>query len=525
MSRGARVASVVVAALLVASLAAAAVTGTEGAAADRLTEFSSAADGVLDDDADPVVTRRLTYDRTPSEPGNVTVAVEFAVGRDAERLVVSGPENATVVERDGFEAETRYDDWAYEWDGDTDSPALTVTVPVNRTSGAFDGLDFADTGDWALLRSTEGFDSAYYSDEAGEWVYSWRDDPRFRSEFEATGPGHVSAGVGFLGEYETDSRTVGDQTATLVVPAAASPEASRNETFAVLAAARDAFRFGGVDDRVTVYVGPDPLRSGGYYQGPSSFWVHQDSLDGAGTLVHEYVHTRQAYRAGDAVAWFDEGSANYYRELLQYERGLQSYESFRTDLADDGGETGTLADRHTWSSADLEYHHGERVAAALDAKLRQETDGERTLQDVLGRLNEHDGEVRYADFRAAVAAVAGTSLDGWLDEYVQSDALPRLPDDPGLYTLPSSAADGDSDGDHAATDEPPEPTGEREAATTGTAAATESTTTAATETPTTGVEGVDSDGASGGESPGFGVLAALAALAVLGLGLRVADRE
>jgi len=447
MTRGSRVASAVFVVLLVASAASIGVVGADATTSrERLSAFASTASETLGASGDAAVSRTVSFSRQPHDQGNVTVSVEYDVGRDAEQLIATVPDGASVESIDGFESGSRYDGWQYVWDQHTGDPSLTVEVPVNKSSGAFSGLDFADTESWTLLRSTAGFSAAYYSDADSEWVYSWRGDDRFRTDFEAAGAAHVSSGMAYLGEHETHSGTAGEQSVTLVVPEAASPGATSEETFALLAESRAAFRFGGVDDHVDVYVGPSPLRKGGYYRGPASFWVHEDSLGNGGTLVHEYVHTRQSYRPSDEMEWFDEGSANYYRELFQYEQGLQSYNSFRSDVVGDGNTTGALANRSTWSAADLEYHRGERVAAALDAKLRQETDGQRTLQDVLRRMNDQSGELGYGDFKRIVAAVAGTSLDGWLDEYVQTDALPPMPDDADYYTLPSPDVDSDGDG-------------------------------------------------------------------------------
>ena len=566
MIRGSRAASVLVAVLLVASAATVGVAGADGSSTrDRLTAITSTATETLGVGTEPTVTRTMGFDRTPGDPGNVTVTVEYDVGPDVEQLVVTGPGDDSVDELSGFESEESYDGWAYAWDRETADPSMTATVSVNATSGAFSGLDFADARSWSLLRSTEGFSSAYYSDDDSEWVYSWRGDVRFGTEFDAAGPGHFSDRMAYLGEYATRSGTAGGQTVTLVVPEAASPNASPEETFGLLAEARGAFQFGGVDSHVDVYVGPAPLRHGGYYRGPASFWVNEDSLAGAGTLVHEYVHTRQSYWAGNAMKWFDEGSANYYRELFQYEQGLQSYDDFRADVTADGDATGALADRSTWSSADLEYSRGERVAAALDAKIRQATDRERTLQDVVRRMNDHDGELGYGDFQDIVASVAGTSLDGWLDEYVQSGALPSVPDDPGLYTLPSpdvdtdgdglanaverehgssvtdrdtdgdglsdaaeveeydtDPIDADTDGDGVEDGADPGPTDASVPATT-TAATSEGE--AATEEPAADTAEEAGDGSSSAESPGFGPLAALVALAAAALGFGVAGRD
>lgn len=87
------------------------------------------------------------------------------------------------------------------------------------------------------------------------------------------------------------------------------------------------------------------------------------------------------------------------------------------------------------------------MLAALDAKIREETNGTRTLEDVLWRLNRHDGEVTYTDFEDAVAAAAGRRYDDWLAANVAGSAVPAVPEAPARY---ERVADADHD--------PPTPT-------------------------------------------------------------------
>jgi predicted metalloprotease with PDZ domain len=68
------------------------------------------------------------------------------------------------------------------------------------------------------------------------------------------------------------------------------------------------------------------------------------------------------------------------------------------------------------------------VLSALDQRIRNETNGQRSLDDVVYRMNTHNGTVTYADFKQIVQTVAGTSFDAWLDARVTTSMDP----DPGL---------------------------------------------------------------------------------------------
>jgi PGF-CTERM protein len=260
----------------------------------------------------------------------------------------------------------------------------------------------------------------------------------------------------------------------------------------------------------------------------SAFWIGASGIefdDTGAVFAHEYVHTRlDTIGRGDAT-WVTEASAEYYGRLFALNDGVGTYDAFldglRASQYAPDRRVVVLTDAETWRGTQAHYDKGAHVLAALDAEIRRRTDGEHTLRDVFtGRTESFEN---YRAFRAAVIEVTGDeSLGAWLDRYATTDALPPLPEDPRYYVAePSLDPDGDGmtsgaelDADRhpfvegAATDRLDE---RRTATATGTPTPTDATDGDATTTGPTGTEG---------QGPGFGVVAVLAALAALAVGLR-----
>jgi hypothetical protein len=103
------------------------------------------------------------------------------------------------------------------------------------------------------------------------------------------------------------------------------------------------------------------------------------------------------------------------------------------------------------------------VLAALDRRIREATNGSRTLQDLVRRMNAHEGDVTDADFREMAAATAGTPQDDWFDANVGGSALPPRPD-PDAYparnvSLAPAAVEYERDGTWTAVGDGPLPAG------------------------------------------------------------------
>src|SRR4029079_6388803 len=164
------------------------------------------------------------------------------------------------------------------------------------------------------------------------------------------------------------------------------------------------------------------------------------------TLVHELLHHwiggQIAPAEHDSMAWFTEGFTEYYATVATARSGavppalflrkmnnlvagyLYFFESplfHGVTLADAGRKKGSYRFGV--------YNSGWALALFLDVKLRTETGGRRSLDDVMRLLYSRNGLATTArtpaDIRAAVSEVAGRDLNSVFDEYVdQRNELP-----------------------------------------------------------------------------------------------------
>ena len=390
----------------------------------------------------PLATPVAAQSETAGSPPSVDVTVER--GDDPAivrlRLTFDAPSNArafwvldhggTVVASEGFvDGETKDGDSGYRWDRETESPSLTVVTSVDETSGGdtFEGKEFAATEAWTLA-PTPTLTVAWLPSSDGEW--------RYRRPFAESYPHQVSfaeagaLGQSFLyvGQYEEYTRRSNGKRFRLVVAPNAEPATPPKKALDALAAANRNLP-GESPDSVLAFVLPDPIRRGGFSSAlTDEFWVHEDAaLSTPSNLwVHEYVHTRQSFSLGTRMRWFREASAGYFaaRSSLRNDRIERA-----TVVRAFTGKTfanATLSKPATWSSPEVPYYRGPLVLWALDRKIRDATGGERGLGDVFDRMNAHEGNVTYADFRHIVGDVAGQSMDGWLDRYVATSERPDV---------------------------------------------------------------------------------------------------
>ncbi|MEF8806351.1 MAG: hypothetical protein V5A63_20005 [Bacteroides sp.] len=364
-----------------------------------------------------------TFERLPNRPGDVRVTVEADAPNSVSAITLRPPENASAVEADGYQ---RTDDgWIWERSAAPETATLTHVVTANRTEGGI--LEATSTGEWALFN---------WRDADVRWSYSRAADapePTVVEQAEAVGEGVVGPGYAYLGPYETETRAVDGETIRLVVPETADMAASPVAVADALARASDSLRVGARNDRLTVFVAPEPIEAAGRLSragvgGRRDMSVGADRrLDTADNAwFHEYVHSRQSYEAGPGVAWFEEATAEYYGAWLAYDGSHVSaatfYDYVRTD------REGDAVLRESADGDPATYFKGMHVAAALDAELRDATGGDQTFQSVFRRVNAYNGTVTYETLATLVETVAGESRDGWLATYVGTDALPSVPD-------------------------------------------------------------------------------------------------
>lgn len=156
----------------------------------------------------------------------------------------------------------------------------------------------------------------------------------------------------------------------------------------------------------------------------------------ASVWLHEYVHTRQRWAwnttSSSNAQWLTEAMASYYMisETERQDRVLACNETRYWRRLNDSLRLGdnrmNLTAPLTYRDEQGAYTRGAFVLAALDAKLRSETGGKHSLEDVFRRLNRQD-RVTHASFKRAVIAVGGPEMRPWIDRYIAGTAVPAAP--------------------------------------------------------------------------------------------------
>lgn len=382
-----------------------------------------------------------TLRHAPNRTGQVLVTANITLPPSVSSFQVSPPDDARVHRTHGFQHD-KGGAVAWEWNGSQRRVSITYLASVNTSA---DGdTESVGTGEWALFDwRTVGLD----------WEYERMNDGNETEPVEVArvaGQGVAGPNFAYLGASQSYTRTVDGTTIRLIVPKHAQP-ASRPQTMvSVLANAERSLQMGAQTSHVDVFIAPPPISvsglSGGVVQnGRHDMLVHQSTTLATpdNVLLHEYIHTKQAYTTNEEMGWITEASAEYYGAVLTYRQGLVSFEEFHSYTVSETYPSASLSDTASWSSSRVGYIKGMRTLAALDAKIRTLSNGTRSLEDVFRRLNQHEGTVTYEVFASYVANAAGESLTGWLDTHVKSPATATVPATASLYdatarTSPSS---------------------------------------------------------------------------------------
>ena len=394
------------AALLSVLILAAGVPAAEGGGATEAVTTEDRAVTGPDSGVDATVTR---------DGETVRYELAFSPGSDLDNVwvVVSG---ASIVESEGFERVGSDRRTRLKWTG-SERARLVLAVRAPRegaADGPASGRESVATEAWTFA-SVPFVEVQRVSDGAIE--RSWPLTERGGALADAEGV--FGDRYALVGSADVVSRSVAGQRVDVVVPAGTTPGEDPAAVADALVEAAWRLDVGGHDEAVRTYAVPGVRRGGESVPARDEFWVRADSRldDPENVWLHEYVHTRQSFRLATDMRWFREASAEYYAARLSYEGGYVDRAAFREHLAG-GPSRATLTDPDTWADRPVPHDKGARVLAVLDAKIRTETDGHRSLQDVFRRLNRYDGAVTYADFVRAVNGVAGTPMDAWLDRHV-----------------------------------------------------------------------------------------------------------
>jgi hypothetical protein len=459
--------------------------------------------------------------------GDVLATVTYRLPDRVQKLTARFPAldgSATLVDSRGFR---RVDDAEFEWT-DEPRPRVQFRVPADdRRVVAGEGWAMAVRPDVAVSYSFRG------------------DDPGFRSTYDVAGEGYAADPLAYLGAYRTSTVSAsGERTTFVVADAADDPAVDPARQF--LRVAPERFDLGVRRDQTTAFVLPDRAsesrRRLAGATAENSFWVGPNGVEMRRTdtaFSHEYVHTRLGVAGEGSAAWLTEGSAEYFGHAFALNAGAGDYEEFRRGVVAEryasGDRAVTLADRSTWRGTLADYEKGAHVLAALDAEIRDRTDGEYTLADVFAAAAGEPFD-DHLDFVRTVRRVTGERFGPWLDRYVRGDDLPPAPDDPTTFVY-GADLDPDADGETSAAERRAgtnpfvansatvTPTATFSPTPTPTATPSPSPSPVPTPTPTPAADGstTPETAPSTGLSSGFGVTSALAALAALALVARRRD--
>jgi len=414
---------------------------TESATTDANTTAGGNATTDRDgpDPRDPTATlsQTVTIDRV-RDSRLVQFTHRYAVPNGTERFTVPLDRGTrpVVVNQTGFVR--RGDEWV--WDGETRRPTMVVVRTYATRPGGLGRWNSALTDDWALV------------DRPPERVRGANESLPVETEWRLADEGVLGTHAAVLGPVATRTERVDGQTITLVVPDETTPAIAPARLLRTLAATErrlegdppvDSFVF------VVPELPPGATAPSAGMAADSDAWVLA-SADIA-TYVHEYVHVDQRFRVGSEMAWFQEASASYlsrYVTMSLGESGPFPFSVFRgiVDAGDSGPDDTVLSDPGTWNRY-TEYREGRAFLGALDARIRNVSDGQWSLLDVFRRLNEqndvteaensdsrqHHSHVSYAEFRTTVLLLTDEATAEWLNRHAHTGAWPRFPEDPRAF--------------------------------------------------------------------------------------------
>ena len=334
----------------------------------------------------------------------------------------------------GFEVQRTPTSISLMWNSSVENPSFVLATSQRRSAGVEDA-GFAIQPQWAFIP---------YPD-TGKTNYS----------LASSQQGYIGDQFVLLGPYNKYHRAVGCHDIELLIPTALDTKESPSEIIDSLATAAREIETGWYYDTVRVFAVGPPVRRGGrafnheVWANVNATFEPEHVRKGsyqypprivlANTWLHEYMHTRQRWVWNTTVAenasWLTEASATYYM-ISETERQGRMTACNETQYWDHLNTSLTTFDRSMqltkWESYHFgafgsgDYTRGAYVLAALDVRIRETTNGEKSLEDVLDRLNQQD-RVTHASFRKAVIAVGGEQMGPWVDHYVAGSAVPPSP--------------------------------------------------------------------------------------------------
>lgn len=348
----------------------------------------------------------------------------FDLPSDAIKFNITGInyiDTYTIVETTGFE-----DGQEVTWDTTTPTPSITVEHTLANESNAGMHRVTIPSPSGYLQRGDppDGrFVDEVYEEPVGFYV---------DTSTELHGDGDIASGDFVTGSYTKYTERADGKEISLFVPERVNMAVSPEQAITAMAATERTIQ-GDPDRDASVFVLEGQLGAGGA--------GYSDAVVKAGsplsTYIHETAHINEITFYINNMAWFTEGSATYYGSYFEPDgrqlRWKPATFLHKTDPETkwpegDHHEDSTLGDVDTYDHR-TSYEKGSRLLFALDVKLREATDGEATIHDVMYRVNQRSGQggLNYTQFRGIVVDLGGEELGTWLDPYVMTSQNPPQP--------------------------------------------------------------------------------------------------
>lgn len=411
-----------------------------GMAADSTTNKNLATSSDAPDTA--VVVERI--ENTSNAQFTVTIQMDnvekyqMAVSRHGNVVSTSGAKNIS--------DEYDFPGKVYEWDGESDEMQIVMQKPSMKKEGDFLATDewwFGKTphvrGYWYMEGDTESSTKLLLGSTT-RTNGSDTGDVSTENEHAVVG-GYYTA----IGALSTTTVEVPESKTTLEFVSVGETSFESKEEFARQVGESQPYLKGTHPRTAQFFVMPSdavPLK-GETAPSARQAWVSEDAeiSNPANLWLHEYIHIQQdGFILKGDMLWLREAVTTYQTAVLSAQIGDADPDKAYYQVSRDGHEDVVLADYETWKGTTAPYVKGSRVVFALDSRIRDASDGEYSLLDVMEQVQSEEEHIRYNMFREWVVNVSDEETGVWMDSVVKERTQADVPAE--LLAFPENGSAG-----------------------------------------------------------------------------------
>jgi len=211
------------------------------------------------------------------------------------------------------------------------------------------------------------------------------------------------------GSLDRRSQTIEESRVSLVAPTGHDARLDDLQAFLrfTLPVLREAI--GTLPPRLLIALAGDPMWRGGL-SAPGSVYLHADrpliEADASSPLLHELMHTATRARSEPGEDWIVEGLAEYYSREILRRSGAVSEETHASTLRNLRGR-GARVRRLEGEAAGAETALAVTFFHDLDERIREATEGERSLDDVVATMVDDVATLDRSDLLVRIEATTG----------------------------------------------------------------------------------------------------------------------